>query len=243
MSIEDVLIAISEQVGGLNIKSVVLSNVPPFIKEKTLKEILERYGKLTAPIKMIPLGLKNPNFKHVMSFRRFTYMIPNSQNELLNLVLKIAVEGKDYTIFVTSDNMRCFLCSEYGHQKQACPKQQSANNSAGSQTSPKINVQENNVGVKENNAAVQEKNEDVQENNASLYSTREISAFLDETKGVRNPQFDLFFPDLKRFLVSCRAVMINATVEELSRQKRYCLKKIITKVKKMIHQDMKKSSC
>lgn len=117
---------------------------------------------------MIPLGLKNPNFKHVMSFRRFTYMIPNSQNEPLNLVLKIAVEGKDYTIFVTSDNMRCFLCSEYGHQKQACPKQQSANNSAGSQTSPKINVQENNVGVKENNAAVQEKNEDVQENNASV---------------------------------------------------------------------------
>lgn len=396
MSIEDVLIAISEQVGGLNIKSasrmnralviflkevsmvdellekglvvndtflpllplsnpskkVVLSNVPPFIKEGTLKEILERYGKLTAPIKMIPLGLKNPNFKHVMSFRRFTYMIPNSQNEPLNLVLKIAVEGKDYTIFVTSDNMRCFLCSEYGHQKQACPKQQSANNPAGLQTSPKINVQENNVSVKESNAAVHDVTDEAVERNVEinnvntvddtvdgatsvnavgeggeneelqklqsqtknrdedllmecaetddrnddksdeanescsqsfptgsgvvrsdsdsdecesvgsflemgdidsqigtselsgcetkLYSTREISAFLDETKGVRNPQFDLFFPDLKRFLVSCRDVMINATVEEFSRQKRYRLKKIMTKVKKMIHQDGKK---
>ncbi len=102
VSIEDVLVAISEQLcGGLNIKSasrmnkalviflkevsmvddllekglvvnnifllvlplsnpskkVVLSNVPPFLKEVTLKEILERCGKLTAPIKMIPLGL------------------------------------------------------------------------------------------------------------------------------------------------------------------------------------------
>ncbi|XDV25010.1 hypothetical protein PO909_029016 [Leuciscus waleckii] len=181
MSIEDVLISISEQVGGLHIKSAsrmnralviflkevsmvdellekglvvndtflpilplsnpskawLLSNVPPFIKERTLKEILERYGKLTAPIKMILLGLKNPNFKHVMSFRRFTYMIPNSQNEPLNLVLKIAVEGKDYTIFITSDNIQSFLCGEHGHQKQTCPKQQSGNILAGLQTTPK----------------------------------------------------------------------------------------------------------
>lgn len=32
-----------------------------------------------------------------------------------------------------------------------------------------------------------------------LYSIREIGAFLDETKGVRNPQFDLFFPGFKNF--------------------------------------------
>ncbi len=168
VSIEDVLIAISEQVGGLNIKSasrmnkalviflkevsmvdellekglvvnnmflpvlplsnpskkVVLSNVPPFIKEETLKEILERYGKLTAPIKMIPLGFKNPNIKHVMSFRHFTYMIPNQQHDPLNLVLKVVVEGKDYTIFVSSGQMRCFLCGELGHVRQTCPSKQ-----------------------------------------------------------------------------------------------------------------------
>ncbi len=54
---------------------------------------------------MIPLGLKNPNMKHVMSFRCFTYMIQNSQHDPLNLVLKVAVEGKDYTIFVSSGQM------------------------------------------------------------------------------------------------------------------------------------------
>lgn len=53
-----------------------------------------------------------------------------------------------------------------------------------------------------------------------LYSAREISVFLDETKSVQNPQLELFFPDFKRFLVLCRDVMMNATVDEFSRQKR-----------------------
>ncbi len=100
ISVEDVLVAVSEQVGGLNIKSasrmnkavviflaevqmvdnliergivinntflpvlplsspskkIVLSNVPPFIKNEVIQGVLERYGKLTAAIKMIPLG-------------------------------------------------------------------------------------------------------------------------------------------------------------------------------------------
>lgn len=398
VSIEDVLIAISEQVGGLNIKSasrmnkalviflkevsmvdellekglvvnnmflpvlplsnpskkVVLSNVPPFIKEETLKEILERYGKLTAPIKMIPLGFKNPNIKHVMSFRRFTYMIPNQQHDPLNLVLKVVVEGKDYTIFVSSGQMRCFLCGEHGHVRQTCPsKQNDITDMTGSQTLQKNTVQENNTVVREavaeetensivgnesssetNNSNVDvdqpadgvkcqsanavemqnvrtevqetlsqpksredelplmecaetnDKNEnksddEVNENcsqftvssgiarsdsdsdnecesidsffeigdndpqmgtselsgcEVKFYSARQISTFLDETKGVRNPQIEQFFPDLRKFLVSCRDVMINSTVEEFSRQKRYRLKKIITKVKKITHQ-------
>ncbi len=58
-------------------KKIVLSNVPPFIKNEVIQGVLERYGKLTAAIKMIPLGLKNPDIKHVMSFRRYTYMILN----------------------------------------------------------------------------------------------------------------------------------------------------------------------
>ncbi|KAL0150135.1 hypothetical protein M9458_051251, partial [Cirrhinus mrigala] len=136
ISVEDVLIAVSRQVGGLNIKSasrmnksvvvfltdvkmvddliergitindtflpvlplsspskkIVLSNVPPFIKNEVIQEVLERYGKLTAPIKMIPLGLKNPDIKHVMSFRRYTYMILNEQQDPLNLAVKLKNE-------------------------------------------------------------------------------------------------------------------------------------------------------
>uniref|UniRef100_A0A8C1PNE0 CCHC-type domain-containing protein n=1 Tax=Cyprinus carpio TaxID=7962 RepID=A0A8C1PNE0_CYPCA len=125
MSIEDVLLAVSQKVGGLNInpsKKVVLSNVPPFIKDETLKVKLERYGKVTAPIRMIPLGLKNPDMKHIMSFRRFTYLIPNAQYDPLEVAIKISIEGKDYTIFISTEQMRCYGCGEHGHVRQTCPR-------------------------------------------------------------------------------------------------------------------------
>jgi len=50
-------------------KKVTLSNVPPFISNDSLERLLSRYGKIMMPIKMIPLGVKNPDLKHVMSFR------------------------------------------------------------------------------------------------------------------------------------------------------------------------------
>lgn len=50
-------------------RKIVLSDVPPFIKNETIQGV-ERYGKLTAPIKMTPLGLKNPDVTHVMPLQR-----------------------------------------------------------------------------------------------------------------------------------------------------------------------------
>ncbi len=62
-------------------RKVTLSNVPPFIRNETLAGMLSRYGKLISPLKMIPIGVKSPQLKHVMSFRRFTY-ISGSQSEV-----------------------------------------------------------------------------------------------------------------------------------------------------------------
>ncbi len=56
-------------------KRVNLSNVPPFISNDSLERLLSHYGKIMMPIKMIPLGVKNPDLKHFMSFRRQTAMI------------------------------------------------------------------------------------------------------------------------------------------------------------------------
>lgn len=47
-------------------KKVVLSNVPPFIPNDTLERMLVLYGKLMGPIKMIPLGLKKTELKHII---------------------------------------------------------------------------------------------------------------------------------------------------------------------------------
>lgn len=371
MNIEDVLLAVSQKVGGLNIKSaarmnkalvvfltevemvdelietglevnnmflqllplsspskkVVISNVPPFIKDETLKGILQRYGKVTAPIKMIPLGLKNPDIKHIMSFRRFTYIIPNAQYDPLEVAIKISIEGKDYTIFISTEQMRCYVCGDHGHVRQTCPR---SVNSAGEDSS---NVREETNSEPQNreentntvtgeqpeqraeisdasqseNAASQSKSEEntcltqkdteaqsvvtneneseegkcsqwsnvstdnilsdddsdhgsesegsfvdmeetgsqagsleTSDTNSRLYSVKQISIFLDKTKGTRNPQMEMFFPDLKSFLASSRYVMTNATLEEFNRQKRYRLKKIMTKVKKMIQRSNKK---
>ena len=101
-SVEDVLVAIAEQVGGENINyasrmnkavvvflkqvvfvtklvvsgiwvngafvqvtplsapatKVVVSNVPPFIKNETIERELGRFGKFAGTMKMIPLGCK-----------------------------------------------------------------------------------------------------------------------------------------------------------------------------------------
>ncbi len=102
-------------------KKVVLSNVPPFVKKEKLEQILQRYGKIVSPIKMIPLGCKNPDIKHVMSFRRQAFMILNPQSDPLNLSVKLSIDGKDYTIFISSDSMRCFVCGDLGHVRQTCP--------------------------------------------------------------------------------------------------------------------------
>lgn len=102
-------------------RKVVLSNVPPFVKNECLEQILQRYGKIVSPIKMISLGCKNPEIKHVMSFRRQAFMILNPQSDPLNLSVKLNIENKDYTVFISSDSMRCFICNEFGHIRQTCP--------------------------------------------------------------------------------------------------------------------------
>uniref|UniRef100_A0A9J7YAK7 CCHC-type domain-containing protein n=1 Tax=Cyprinus carpio carpio TaxID=630221 RepID=A0A9J7YAK7_CYPCA len=68
------------------------------------------------------LWLINPDMKHIMSFQRFTYLIPNAQYDPLEVAIKISIEGKDYTIFISTEQMRCYVCGEHGHVRQTCPR-------------------------------------------------------------------------------------------------------------------------
>jgi len=112
-------------------KKVILSNIPPFVKNEKLEQILQRYGKIVSPIKMIPLGCKNPEIRHVMSFRHQALMILNSQSDPLNLSVKLSIEGKDYTVFISSESMKCFVCGEFGHVRQTCPRRDGPDPAAG----------------------------------------------------------------------------------------------------------------
>lgn len=108
-------------------------------------------------------------------------MILISQNELLSLVLKIAVEGKDYTVFISSDHMQCFLCGEHGHLRQTCPsKQDNVSDVAASQTIPKNNV-------KENSTAIHEVIDEQVERNVTLGSNESTRETNNVNTGVHQP--------------------------------------------------------
>lgn len=102
-------------------KRVTLANVPPFISNEVLAGMLSRYGKLVSQIKMIPIGCKSPLLKHVVSFRRYVYMILQDNLDDLDLALNFRQDEFNYVIFVTTNSMKCFGCGEIGHLIRACP--------------------------------------------------------------------------------------------------------------------------
>jgi len=73
-----------------------------------------------------------------------------------------------------------------------------------------------------------------------LYSTQQINHFLDTTKGHRKPKIELYFPDLKLFLLSGSMAMRKASLEELDKPKRYRLKKLLSNVRSSLNSQGKK---
>lgn len=100
-------------------KRVTLSNVPPFVKDDFLVN-MSRYGKLVSPIKKAPLGNVSPLLKHVVSFRRYAYMVLKDNAEL-DVSFNFRMDDFDYKIYATTDKMRCFGCGRAGHLVRTCP--------------------------------------------------------------------------------------------------------------------------
>ncbi len=71
-------------------KKITISNIPPFLSD-ILKQALSRYGKLISPIKKITIGCESPLLKHIVSFRRFAFMIVKDDAEL-DLALNFRVD-------------------------------------------------------------------------------------------------------------------------------------------------------
>ncbi len=71
-------------------KKILVSNVPPYIKDEVIERELARHGKVVSKIKKIALNCKSVQLKHVVTFRRQVYMILNNGQEL-NLALKFRV--------------------------------------------------------------------------------------------------------------------------------------------------------
>ena len=111
---------------------VLLSNIPPFINDALIIKELNRFGKVVSAVKKLPSGCKSPTLKHVVSHRRILYMILNDRTRDLKVTFKLTVDGFDYTLFATTENMRCFGCKEEGHLIRSCPEKQSSESASSS---------------------------------------------------------------------------------------------------------------
>uniref|UniRef100_A0A674P4C5 CCHC-type domain-containing protein n=1 Tax=Takifugu rubripes TaxID=31033 RepID=A0A674P4C5_TAKRU len=103
------------------VKKVIVSNVPPFLKNDLLLRELSQHGRVVSPMRLIPLGSKSPLLRHVVSFRRQVSMVLNDNKEELKLALRFRVDEFDYTVYVTTDSLKCFGCWEEGHVIRSCP--------------------------------------------------------------------------------------------------------------------------
>lgn len=108
-------------------RRIMISNTPPFIKNEDLTIELSRYGRVISPIKMMMMGGKTrPEMKHVVCYRRQTFMVLKDGAKDLNLSLSFKVDGFNYIVFVTSETMKCFACGAEGHLARACPEDKEA---------------------------------------------------------------------------------------------------------------------
>ncbi|KAI4874456.1 hypothetical protein NFI96_004291 [Prochilodus magdalenae] len=103
-------------------KKVILSNIPPFIKDEHLTRECFRFRKLVSPIRKIPLGCKSPLVRHLVSFRKVVYMVLKDGADAMDVTFKLRVDGFDYSVFVSSDtDIRCFGCGLLVHLVLTCP--------------------------------------------------------------------------------------------------------------------------
>lgn len=140
---------------SLPAKKVTLSNVPPFVSDEILTQALTRYGKLVSPIKKIPISSQSPLLKHIVSFRRFVYMIIPDDADL-DLTLNFRIDDFSYAIFVSTGKVKCLGCGHTGHLVRNCPNK---NNEEGDRSKGETgeNRKESEVEIKAVVSAVMKK--------------------------------------------------------------------------------------
>lgn len=103
-------------------KYIILPNVSPCIPNYIILDELKREGlKTVSQISLISAGISDPEYKHIMRFRRQVYIAFEENTSLPSSIL-LRHQGLHFRIFITEDEVRSFNCKELNHIASKCPK-------------------------------------------------------------------------------------------------------------------------
>lgn len=103
-------------------KRIVLSNVCPVIPNYIIEEKFKELKiQILSPISFVKIGVPDPGFAHILSFRRQLYISPEDEKHLPES-FQVNFDGTNYWIYISSDSLKCFSCNTTGHIAKNCPK-------------------------------------------------------------------------------------------------------------------------
>ncbi|KAI4473600.1 hypothetical protein M0802_016035 [Mischocyttarus mexicanus] len=101
-------------------KRIIFSNVCPIIPHNVLEEKLKEWKiKPMSTMTFLRAGLTDQGFSHILSFRKQIFITPEDIEKLPES-FQITYEDTTYWIYVSSDNISCFLCKKEGHIAKNC---------------------------------------------------------------------------------------------------------------------------
>ncbi|TWW71510.1 hypothetical protein D4764_16G0000070 [Takifugu flavidus] len=178
------------------VKKVVVSNVPPFLKNDLLLRELSRHGRVVSPMRLIPLSSKSPLLRHVVDLgsERLTRELVE---QVVTRVAETVLDMEDVAVEENSINVSI-----------------KRKNTDSKESNSSWDTQETLTD-----------NDDIQVEMHSGYSLSKIRSFLRTTKGMRSVQVEDYFPDLQLFQESTKYFMKTGSFgQELYRLKKLLLK-------------------
>ena len=82
--------------------------------------------KLCSRITTLKAGMADPEYAHILSFRRQAYIDSDDIGKIPSTFL-ITFEDTSYRIFTSIDSLFCFRCKQEGHLAKNCPLTQNSN--------------------------------------------------------------------------------------------------------------------
>lgn len=101
-------------------KRIVLSNVCPVIPNYVIEQKFKELSiNVMSPITFMKVGIADPGFSHILSFRRQLYINPDDEVRLPES-FQLSFEGTNYWIYISTDALKCFVCNTMGHLAKNC---------------------------------------------------------------------------------------------------------------------------